>query len=196
MSKVSKKDRKAANKARKIIAEKSASPAAPTAIQPAGTVARVLPKPKKAEITPEETAPEIGIGYIAEIRKDADKVLFWKVVTINPATGEYVTAIAPKPKEHANVGAKLSMTLAPYYSKWSAVNVTVVEPESSLTPFLEQIADIKNEVEESDNGTSLFPSQIVSKLLMTPHKSSTLPQALGYKQILGRVAGGVKIQFA
>jgi hypothetical protein len=170
---------------------------APTPAQPVALAAKTTAAPttkKKEAIQATETS-ERGVGYVVEIASDNSKVLYWKVVTLHPVNDEYVTALAYKPGIPAVVGAKIHMDLVPHFNKWSATNVAIIAETSEITPYVEQM-DIQNEVAETDSGKSLFPSQVAGLLLKTPQRTGNLCQDLGFKQILGRVHGGSKLQFA
>lgn len=158
-------------------------------------------EPKKIEKVQVKSEPktelfERGVGYVVEIASDNGKTLYFKVVTPHPINDEYVTALAYKPTTPAVIGAKINLDLVPHFNKWSATNVRIAEEKSVITPYVEQLAQIENEVIESNTGMALFPSQVASMILKSPHRTGNLCQDLGFKQILGRVQGGSKIQFA
>ena len=187
---MSKKSRRLENRAKN--AGKLPVTSSEVAEQKATPIA-VTPPPQKITAKKEETLGR-GEGYIIEIASDNDKVLYWKVITPHPTeAGNFATALAYKPTIKSSVGSKIKLDLVPYFNKWSATNVAVIEEVTDMTPYLEQIASVTTEVPEGSNG--LFPSQIVGMLLKTPHRTGNLCSDLKFKQIVGRVQGGSKIQF-
>lgn len=218
---MSKKSRKLENRAKKQastaakVVEKAANPIVPQAIT---KTQEVVAAPRKVGVSPravgfvkspiveaEKVTPvqaKVQIiedqvtGIVAEVVSDNGKLLYAKVVTPHPITGELISVLAHKPGVILPLGAKVSFKLEPYFAKWSAKNVTVVETTTKYTPYLEQIANIKTDCEETDATSALFPSQIVSALLEKKDLTGNLAVDLGFTSVLGRVPGGSKLQFA
>lgn len=154
--------------------------------------------PKKApikEVAPKKEATSKRKGYIVERVTDNDRLLYYKVLTITNDQ-DYITVIAFKPKvDNLIEGAEVAINLEQYWDKLTAKDLECVSETSSLTPYLQQVYKVENEIDEKVAQKALFPSQIAQKILSSPISSKSLPEALGFTEILGRVRGGSKIQF-
>lgn len=162
-------------------------------IEKARPVKRVVAPAEQPAPSLPQTGDGIQIGYVVEHNVDRGKLLWSKILTTNPDTGEWINILAYRPAQEYTPWSTVKVELKPYFERWSANITEVISETSQFTQVMQEIQDLP--VVHEMLPSSLFPSQIAVRIMDKIVPNKKLPQLLGFKEVKGRYAGGSMIVF-